>query len=99
MKTRGVIGTALFVLVIAMTSVPAMAQSDGADYRDEALQQAAQNPVANMISIPLQNNFNFGVGMLPVSLSLQGYYNVVRPDAGPEWNLRFTIQLMLPSSL
>ncbi len=62
MKTKNVMRTVLFVLVIAMTSVPAVAQSDGADYRGEALQQAAQNPVADMISIPLQNNFNFGVG-------------------------------------
>jgi hypothetical protein len=50
----------LFAALVAVT--PAMAQSNGDDYRDEALQQATQNPVADMISIPLQNNFNFGVG-------------------------------------
>jgi len=62
MKTRREIITVLLVLAIAVTPVPAMAQSNGDDYRDEALQQAAQNPVADLISIPLQNNFNFGVG-------------------------------------
>jgi hypothetical protein len=50
------------VLLSIITAAQAMAQSNGDDYRDEALQQAAQNPVADMISIPLQNNFNFGVG-------------------------------------
>jgi hypothetical protein len=28
----------------------------------EALQKATQNPVANLISVPLQNNTNFGYG-------------------------------------
>ena len=44
MKTRGVIVTVLFVLAIAMTSVPAMAQSDGEDDRDEALQRRRKTP-------------------------------------------------------
>ena len=29
---------------------------------DEKLAKAAQNPVANLISLPLQNNSNFGIG-------------------------------------
>jgi len=35
-------------------------------------------------------------GGLPVNLSLQGYYNVARPDAGPEWSVRFSLQFLLP---
>jgi len=31
----------------------------------EALQKATQNPVANLISVPLQNNTNLGIGLRP----------------------------------
>ena len=51
-----------FVLVFTMTAVQAMAQTKGKAESTEELQKAAQNPVADIISIPLQNNFNFGVG-------------------------------------
>jgi hypothetical protein len=36
------------------------------------------------------------IGKLPFNLQLQGFYNVVHPDAGPEWSIRFQIQLLLP---
>ena len=36
---------------------PALAQQD-----DTELAKQTQNPIANLISVPLQNNFNFGVG-------------------------------------
>jgi len=39
------------------------------------------------------------LGRLPVNLQLQSYYNVVAPDNGPDWSIRFQIQLMLPKSL
>ena len=35
-------------------------------------------------------------GTLPVGLELASYYNVVRPDAAAEWNLRFRINLLFP---
>ena len=36
------------------------------------------------------------VGPLPVNTSLSGYYNVVRPDFAPNWNIRLQVQLMFP---
>jgi len=39
------------------------------------------------------------IDKLPVNISLQGYYNVATPDAGPDWSIRFAIQLLLPASL
>jgi hypothetical protein len=39
---------------------PATAESEVA--RKAALAKAVQNPVADMISVPLQNNTNFGIG-------------------------------------
>ena len=87
MKNRGAIAAVVFVLAIAMTSVPAMAQSDGADSRDEALQRASQNPVADMISIPLQNNFNFNVGPQDKMQYVGNIQPVVPFHATESWNV------------
>jgi len=38
-------------------------------------------------------------GKLPVNLQTQLYYNVVRPDFGPEWQWRIQLQLLLPKSI
>lgn len=38
-------------------------------------------------------------GKLPVNLQSQLYYNVVRPDFGPEWQWRFQLQILLPKSI
>jgi hypothetical protein len=35
-------------------------------------------------------------GRLPVNMQLGGYYNVVRPDDGPDWQLRAQVQFMFP---
>ena len=37
-------------------------------------------------------------GKLPVNVQTQIYYNVVRPDFGPEWQWRAQIQVLLPKS-
>ena len=36
------------------------------------------------------------LGNQPLSAQLGAYYNVVRPDIGPEWQLRFQISLLFP---
>ena len=36
------------------------------------------------------------IGKVPVNRLLGGYYNIVKPDNGPEWSLRFQIALMFP---
>ena len=38
-------------------------------------------------------------GKLPLNLQSQLYYNVVRPDFGPEWQLRVQAQFLLPTSI
>jgi hypothetical protein len=38
----------------------------------------------------------FHLGRLPVNTQLGAYYNVVHPDDGPNWQLRFQVQLMFP---
>ena len=67
----------------------------------EALAKAAQNPVAKLISVPFQNNFNFGVGPEDVTpyvlnVQVQAFYNVEHPDNGANWQLRVQLQLLFP---
>ena len=38
-------------------------------------------------------------GKLPVNVQTQMYYNVVRPDFGPEWQWRLQLQILLPTSI
>jgi hypothetical protein len=38
----------------------------------------------------------FHLGRLPVNTQLAGYCNVVVPDSGPDWQLRFQVQFMFP---
>lgn len=38
-------------------------------------------------------------GKLPLNLQTQLYYNVVRPDFGPEWQWRLQAQVLLPKSI
>lgn len=38
----------------------------------------------------------FHLGKLPVNAQLGAYYNVVKPDAGANWQIRAQVQLMFP---
>jgi hypothetical protein len=46
------------ILTIAMLIATSLAHAQSGDN----LREAAQNPIANLISLPFQNNTNFGVG-------------------------------------
>ena len=38
----------------------------------------------------------FHIGKLPVNAQVAAYYNVVKPDYGPNWQVRAQVQLMFP---
>lgn len=38
-------------------------------------------------------------GKLPLNLQTQLYYNIIRPDFGPEWQWRMQLQVLLPTSI
>jgi hypothetical protein len=38
----------------------------------------------------------FHLGRLPVNANIQAYYNVVKPDFGPNWQVRAQVQFMFP---
>ena len=41
----------------------------------------------------------FRVGKLPVNAQVSGYYNVAKPEIGPDWQLRLQLAILLPTSI
>src|SRR5215469_13930680 len=60
---------------------------EGAANSTEALQKATQNPVANLISVPLQDNMNFGVGPYNGTQNVLNIQPVIPVHITPNWNL------------
>jgi hypothetical protein len=61
-------------------------EGDEADNK-EALAKLAQNPVANLISIPFQNNFNFGIGPNNAMQYVLNFQPVIPITLNEDWNL------------
>ena len=53
----------------------------------EALQKATQNPVASLISVPLQNNSNFGIGPYARTQNVLNIQPVIPVGISKDWNL------------
>ena len=74
----------LTALAVALASiVPAAAQEKDA----ASLAQAAQNPIANMISLPFQYNMNFDTGPLGGTQHLLNIQPVYPVTLNADWNL------------
>lgn len=54
---------------------------------EEALAQAVQNPVGDLISVPLQNNTNFGFGPYDRTQNVLNIQPVIPISLGSDWNL------------
>jgi len=78
-----VIGFTMALLVGACCAWPAMA----ADNDAAALAKAAQNPVASMISVPIQLNMNFGTGPEDDLQTVTNIQPVMPFSLGENWNL------------
>lgn len=76
----GVCGLALLALIVTFaTPSTAAAKQD--------LAKAAQNPVANMISLPIQNNTNFGLGPHDRVQNTMNIQPVIPFGLSDNWNL------------
>jgi hypothetical protein len=53
----------------------------------EALQKATQNPVANLISVPIQNNDNFGIGPYNRTQNVLNIQPVIPAHIAKDWML------------
>ena len=63
-------------------------QDEGAPANTAAsLQKATQNPVANLISVPLQNNSNFGIGPYDRTQNVLNIQPVIPIGISKDWNL------------
>jgi hypothetical protein len=84
MKTmRSTIQLMAAIVVLSLTAWHCDARAEDT----AALAQAAQNPIANMISLPLQNNTNFGVGPGDDVQNILNIQPVVPFELTPNWNL------------
>ena len=54
---------------------------------NEELAKAAQNPVANLISVPFQDNINFNVGPEEKTQNVLNIQPVIPASLGSDWNL------------
>jgi len=68
-----------------LTSAPIMT----ADWRADT---------SNKWTVPLGGGIGkiFHLGRLPVNTQISAYYNVIKPEFGPNWQIRAQVQLMFP---
>ena len=68
------------------TSVATQA-TPAAAVNSDALRNAAQNPVASLISVPVQENWNFGIGPANRVQNVLNIQPVIPLSVGKNWNL------------
>src|SRR5271157_2300164 len=62
------------------------AESDN-DAKTEELAKESQNPIANLISVPFQNNFNFGIGPNDATQWILNVQPVIPITLNKDWEL------------
>jgi len=89
----GAIGSRLLVITISALAVASsvifLAASPlwAAESTNEELAKAAQNPVANLVSVPFQENINFNVGPQGGVQSILNIQPVIPFELSADWNL------------
>ncbi len=71
-----------WLLLAAVACAPAHAEMS-----DEELAKLAQNPVGNLISVPFQNNTNFGIGPTDRAQNILNIQPVIPFTLNNDWNL------------
>ena len=76
-------------LTLAPAAEEATGGGGGSDNEEsqEVLAKQAQNPVAKLISVPFQNNFNFGVGPNNAMQYVLNFQPVIPITLSEDWNL------------
>lgn len=72
----------LLLSITVLGTASLLAQPD-----PEALRKAAQNPIASLISVPLQDNWNFGIGPNDRAQNVLNIQPVIPTSLGQNWNL------------
>lgn len=81
MDRRGSNAVSVFVAAL-LASMPGHAEMSAED-----LAKAAQNPIGNLVSVPLQNNTNFGVGPEGGTQNILNIQPVIPFKANEDWNI------------
>jgi hypothetical protein len=78
----------LFCLVIVGLTISAgNAAEPTSESGTERLAKETQNPIANLISVPFQNNFNFGIGPNDATQWVLNVQPVIPISLNKDWNL------------
>ena len=84
-------GIAAVLVACGSLATPLFAAEEGSA---AALAEQLQNPVADLISVQFQNNFNFGVGENNGTLYLMNFQPVIPLHVTTEWN--YIVRPILP---
>ncbi len=77
----------VFMLIPLSTQAAEPQQPGAQGPSEEELVKQTQNPVANLISVPLQNNFNFGTGSKSRTVYVGNVQPVIPIHITDDWNL------------
>jgi hypothetical protein len=80
---KNLILTALSLLFLT----PLLAQETPVSSSADELAKQLQNPIANLISLPFQNNFDYGIGPVDGSRWTMNIQPVIPISIGEDWNL------------
>ena len=77
----------VFLAILLLSAIAAAQQKPEVGDQTEDLQKATQNPVASLISVPLQNNTNFGVNPGYRNQDVLNIQPVIPIGISKDWNL------------
>jgi hypothetical protein len=77
----------VFAGMVAILALPALAQPPADEENADKLRKEAQNPVASLISVPIQENWNFGIGPSNRIQNVMNIQPVIPVNLGQDWNL------------
>jgi len=80
------ITVAIFLSLALLRANAAQPDSDQ-ESKTEELAKETQNPVANLIIVPFQNNFNFGIGHNDATQWILNAQPVIPISLNKDWNL------------
>ena len=84
--------TTTIALIILMLVIPRVGHGEEKSHGE--LAKAAQNPLASMISLPFQNNTNFGIGPDDDTQNILNIQPVLPFSLGEDWN--FITRTIIP---
>ena len=83
----GIAGLLVALTCPANAQSPAAAQTSSDEEQTKELAKASQNPVASLISVPLQNNTNFQIGTHNRTQNILNIEPVIPVHVSENWNL------------